>query len=40
MTWKRIQNNDSKDDRKPWKKKMKKMQESINNDLEELKKNL
>ena len=39
MTWKRIQNNDSKDDQKLWKK-MNKMQESINKDLEELKKNL
>ena len=36
MTWKRIQNNDSKDDQKLWKK-MNKMQESINKDLEELK---
>ena len=32
-TWKRIQNNDSKDDTL----KMEKMQESINKDLEELK---
>ena len=33
---KRIQNNDSKDDQKSWKK-MEKMQKSINKDLEELK---
>ena len=31
-----IQNNDSKDDQKPWNK-MEKMQDSINKDLEELK---
>ena len=34
--WKRIQNNDSKDDQKTFKK-MEKMQESINKDLEEFK---
>ena len=33
--WERIQNNDSKDDQKPWKQ-MEKMQESINKDLEKL----
>ena len=33
---KKIQNNDSKDDQKPWKQ-MEKMQESINKDLQELK---
>ena len=33
---KRIQNNDSKEDQKSWKK-MEKMQKSINKDLEELK---
>ena len=35
-TWKRIQNNDSKDD-KNLENKMEKMQESINKDLKELK---
>ena len=35
-TWKIIQNNDSKDDQKPYNK-MEKMQEPINKDLEELK---
>ena len=34
-TWKRIQNNDSKNDQNPWK--IENMQESINKDLEELK---
>ena len=34
-SWKRIQNNDSKDDQKPWKQN-REMQESINKDLEEL----
>ena len=33
---KRIQDNDNKDDQKPWKK-TEKMQETINKDLEELK---
>ena len=36
ITWKGIQNNDSKDDQKPWKQNGK-IQESINKDLEELK---
>ena len=36
MTWKKNQNNDSKNDQKPWNQ-MEKMQESINKDLEELK---
>ena len=35
-TWKRIQNNDSKDDQKPWKQNGEN-KESINKDLEELK---
>ena len=35
-TWKRIQNNDSKDD-KNLENKMEKMQDSVNRDLEELK---
>ena len=35
-TWKRIQNNDSKDDQKPWKQNGE-IQESVNKDLEELK---
>ena len=35
-TWKRIQNNESKDDQN-LENKMEKMQESINKDLEELK---
>ena len=34
--WKRIQNNDSKDDQNPWKQNGE-MQESINNNLEALK---
>ena len=36
-TWKRIQNNDSKDDKKNLENRMEKMQESINKDLEKLK---
>ena len=36
MTWKIIQNNDSKDDQKLWKQNGE-IQESINKDLEELK---
>ena len=36
ITWKRIHNNDSEDDQKPWKQNGEN-QESINKDLEELK---
>ena len=36
-TWKRIQNNDSKDDQKPWKQNAENTR-SINKDLEKLKK--